>query len=267
MTQVTSFAVACCNECKRLGETAIAHSSSNRSHATVFLKSCRPGLRCACTHAHNYSGTVGLQQMHVLRQSGWNAVTYKKKKKNSVALSPQANYTDWATSTFRRNLVPTFADRGVSRGQRGGSPMAVNLGFLDRRRYFLSSSSSFIITRAEWIPFQTHCYSETLAAPGIEAQTSQSEQRLAASYTTEGPVLKSRWWREFSFLHNVQTGFGTHRFPSQWLPGLKQPALEAHHSPTASAGSKKCDLYIHSLHTSSWRRIRFKFCSHAELKM
>jgi hypothetical protein len=33
-------------------------------------------------------------------------------------------------------LVPTFADRGVSRGQRGGSPKVVNLSFLDRRRYF-----------------------------------------------------------------------------------------------------------------------------------
>jgi hypothetical protein len=56
--------------------------------------------------------------------------------KNFEALSPQANYTDWATATCRRNLVLTFADRGVSRGQRGGSPTAVNLSFLDRSRYF-----------------------------------------------------------------------------------------------------------------------------------
>jgi hypothetical protein len=49
----------------------------------------------------------------------------KKKKPNSVAFSPQANYTDWATATCRRNLVPTFVDRGVSRGQRGGSPTVV----------------------------------------------------------------------------------------------------------------------------------------------
>jgi hypothetical protein len=33
---------------------------------------------------------------------------------NSVALSPQANYTDRATATCRRNLVSTSADRGVS---------------------------------------------------------------------------------------------------------------------------------------------------------
>jgi hypothetical protein len=55
---------------------------------------------------------------------------------NSVAISPQANYTDWATATCQRNLVPTFADRGVSRGQRGGSPTVVNLSFLDRNLHF-----------------------------------------------------------------------------------------------------------------------------------
>jgi hypothetical protein len=36
-----------------------------------------------------------------------------KTKTNSVALSPLANYTDWATAICRRNLVPTFVDRGV----------------------------------------------------------------------------------------------------------------------------------------------------------
>jgi hypothetical protein len=59
-----------------------------------------------------------------------------KQTTNSVALSQRANYTDWATATCRRNLVPTFADRGVSRGQRGGSPTVVNLSFLDRSCYF-----------------------------------------------------------------------------------------------------------------------------------
>jgi hypothetical protein len=49
-----------------------------------------------------------------------------------VDLSPRANYTDLATATCRRNLVPTFVDRGVSRGQSGGSPTVVNLSFLDR---------------------------------------------------------------------------------------------------------------------------------------
>jgi hypothetical protein len=35
---------------------------------------------------------------------------------NSVEFSPQANYTDWTTAACRRILVPTFADRGISRG-------------------------------------------------------------------------------------------------------------------------------------------------------
>jgi hypothetical protein len=58
----------------------------------------------------------------------------ENKKTNSVVLSPRANYTDLAPATCRRNLVPTFVDRGVSRGQRGGSPTVVNLSFLDRSR-------------------------------------------------------------------------------------------------------------------------------------
>jgi hypothetical protein len=57
----------------------------------------------------------------------------------SVALSPRTNYTGWSTATWRRNLVPTFVDRRVSRGQRGGSPTAVNLSFLDRERRTLAS--------------------------------------------------------------------------------------------------------------------------------
>jgi hypothetical protein len=65
----------------------------------------------------------------------WEAI---KKQTNSVALRPEANYTDWATATCRRNLVPTFVDRRVSRGQRGGSPTVVNLRFVDRSRYLRS---------------------------------------------------------------------------------------------------------------------------------
>jgi hypothetical protein len=53
-----------------------------------------------------------------------------------MAFIPQANYTDWVTTTCRQNLVPTFADRGMSRGQHEGYPTGVNLSFLDRSRYF-----------------------------------------------------------------------------------------------------------------------------------
>jgi hypothetical protein len=55
---------------------------------------------------------------------------------NSASFSPQANYTDRTTATCWRNLMPTFADKGVSRGQRGGSPTVVNFNFLDQSRYF-----------------------------------------------------------------------------------------------------------------------------------
>jgi hypothetical protein len=40
----------------------------------------------------------------------------------------------------RKRTIPTelppLVDRGVSRGQRGGSPTVVDLSFLDRSRYF-----------------------------------------------------------------------------------------------------------------------------------
>jgi hypothetical protein len=70
-----------------------------------------------------------------------------KTKTKPVGLSTQANYTGWATATCRRNLVPTFADRGVSRGQRGGSPTVVNLSFLDRSRYFFFQISPYLCSR------------------------------------------------------------------------------------------------------------------------
>jgi hypothetical protein len=58
------------------------------------------------------------------------------KQTNCMAFSLQVNYTDRVTATGQRILMPTFADRGVSRGQRGGILTAVNLSFLDRSRYF-----------------------------------------------------------------------------------------------------------------------------------
>jgi hypothetical protein len=96
---------------------------------------------------------------------------------HSVVFSPQANYTDWATSSCWRNLVPTFADIDVSRGQRGESPRSLISVFYTGAANFLSSSSSFILTRAEWTLFQTNCNSENLAAPWIEPGTSASAAR------------------------------------------------------------------------------------------
>jgi hypothetical protein len=49
-----------------------------------------------------------------------------KNKTNAMPFSMQVNYTDCAKASDRRILVQTFADRGVSRGQRGGNPTSVN---------------------------------------------------------------------------------------------------------------------------------------------
>jgi hypothetical protein len=68
----------------------------------------------------------------------------------SVAFSPQANYADWATAAGQRMLVPTFADRGMSRGLRGGTPTAVNLSFLDRSCYFFSVVALHLSSRG-WV--------------------------------------------------------------------------------------------------------------------
>jgi hypothetical protein len=71
----------------------------------------------------------------------------KQGNTNSVASTPQANYTDCATATGRRNLVATFADKVVSRDQRGGTPTAVNFSFLARSRYFFSQVAPHISSR------------------------------------------------------------------------------------------------------------------------
>jgi hypothetical protein len=107
-------------------------------------------VQCLLSITRQLVSDVGFPVCSNLAQPGRkNAVTMARKTKdirvirshtqtNSVALSPQANYTDWATATCRRNLVLNFVDRRVSRGERGGSPTVVNLSFIDRSRYFSS---------------------------------------------------------------------------------------------------------------------------------
>jgi hypothetical protein len=107
-----------------------------------------------------------------------------------VAFSPQVKYTDCATATGRRILVPTFVDRGVSRGQRDGTPKAVNLTFLDRSRYFSFKWLLIYAHEANWTPFQTHCYIENLLAPGIEPGTSVPAARNSDHETTEAVLAR-----------------------------------------------------------------------------
>jgi hypothetical protein len=51
------------------------------------------------------------------------------------------------TATSRRILVTTFGDRGVSRGQRDGSPTAVNVGFIDCSRYIFFQVAPHLYSR------------------------------------------------------------------------------------------------------------------------
>jgi hypothetical protein len=62
-----------------------------------------------------------------------------------------------------------FADREVSSSQRWVSPTAVIAVSRPEPLLFLSNSSSVVLNEAEWTQFQTHYFSETLVAPGIEA--------------------------------------------------------------------------------------------------
>ena len=67
-----------------------------------------------------------------------------KTKLNSVALVRERTIPTERSA----KLVPTFADRGVSRGQRNESPRPFNLCFLDLEPLlFYSSSSSIDLTR------------------------------------------------------------------------------------------------------------------------
>jgi hypothetical protein len=74
------------------------------------------------TQKINFTETVAI--LICDNQTSWNS-----QQTNSMAHSPQANYTNWATATCWRNLVLTFVDRGVSCGQCGRSPTIVNLSF------------------------------------------------------------------------------------------------------------------------------------------
>jgi hypothetical protein len=86
----------------------------------------------------------------------------------------------------------------------------------------------------------------------------QSVQRLATGWTTMGSQFESRWGKEFSLLHVVQTCYGAHQpriqcVPGALSPGVKRPGREADHSPPASAEVKKMWIYIYTPSTPSWR--------------
>jgi hypothetical protein len=71
-----------------------------------------------------YINDLRYQRVKILQIVKINIILYfidktKKKKTKLRGLTPQANYTDRATAAVGE-VVPTFADRGVLRGQRNG---------------------------------------------------------------------------------------------------------------------------------------------------
>jgi hypothetical protein len=84
------------------------------------------------------------------------------------------------------------------------------------RRYSTKGRVSFggcfaaeILTRAEWTPFQTHCYSENLEAPGIESGTSGLAARNSDYYTTRLTTVRDlpRWPRDTSLSTKIGIKF------------------------------------------------------------
>jgi hypothetical protein len=68
---------------------------------------------CSLTLRGHEASAATTKENHQCLLSIW----YKNKKKNTMAFSLYATYTNWATATCWRNLVSTSVDRGVLRGQ------------------------------------------------------------------------------------------------------------------------------------------------------
>jgi hypothetical protein len=153
----------------RVGSCGICGGPSGTG-AGIFwtLRFPLPSIPSIGPHSSFGAGIIGGLVTSVIMDSVPFHPKKQTNKTHSVALSPQANYTGWATATCRRNWVPTFVDRGVSRGSAADHPRPLISVFWTGAATFLSTNSSFILSRAEWTPFQTHCYSENLVVPGIE---------------------------------------------------------------------------------------------------
>jgi hypothetical protein len=72
-------------------------TSAITMEATMFL--WKPGIHLQATCCHNTSITIWMIT---------GVRIWQTKETNSVALSPWANYTDWATATCRRNFSANF---------------------------------------------------------------------------------------------------------------------------------------------------------------
>jgi hypothetical protein len=99
----------------------------------------------------------------------------EQKKKKLNGRSPQANYSDRATAACRRSRQPLLVEGVAWSAQL--IPTAVNLGFLDRSRYFFIQVASQLSSRGWVDPVPDPYLSENLVGPEIESGNSGSAAR------------------------------------------------------------------------------------------
>jgi hypothetical protein len=97
-------------------------------------------------------------------------------------------------------------------------PTAVNLGFLDRSRFFKQLLSCD--HEAEWTPFQTPYLSENLVGPGIEPGPTGSVARNSDHYTTEAVNIFTHISKRLSSAIILSRLGVTIRRGMDWILGL-----------------------------------------------
>jgi hypothetical protein len=118
---------------KRINElgTALAINSNWSTERASVASYCYP-----CSLVNRFLSLNNLRIADILSHFAPTFFQYVTNAENQMSVTSKStliipnNFTCW------RNLTPTSADRGVSRGQRGGSPTVVNFSFLDQIRYF-----------------------------------------------------------------------------------------------------------------------------------
>jgi len=129
-----------------------------------------------CFHLNKLKKTVNPSFWLRSRIQG---ISCKKSNKSSGATALQ----DLGRQSGRcrsAKLVPTFADRGVSCGQRNGSPrplISVYRTWIATYFIQVALNGPHKAHESECTPFQTPCHPENLIAPGIEPETSVSVAR------------------------------------------------------------------------------------------
>jgi hypothetical protein len=112
-----------------------------RKYYISGLASCADfQIQVAATNKYTEKAIVGKTGM------GKISATAETNKTNSMAFTTSELY-QLSDATCRRNLVPTFADRGVLCGQRGRFLTVVNLSFLNQSHYLFFKAAPHLSSR------------------------------------------------------------------------------------------------------------------------